>query len=296
MQHSTYESASSDFVVTHPLDPEDVPTVTAMRAMASSTKGMLRGIEAREPFDALMESVLPNDGVGFKLKRSAVFPGSGFILRIVASTKQFSICMVDGSTWEPPRHSAILSGKSPLGWERAHLSPTIDLLPNILFQRPLMMFWPVTADLMKVVFGGSPSRETLPEGIWRWCSPRASAAKPFPPRRPLLGRLRLSPVTDLTLSGATYETRAEADPYFTRPQVAELVRAYLGSVDPRDPLASPIYGRLSSLPPVRIHVGDDEVVLDDSRRYVDAPLPPESMHGWMCGWGWHMDLPAVSES
>jgi hypothetical protein len=31
----------------------------------------------------------------------------------------------------------------------------------------------------------------------------------------------LSPVTDLTLSGATYETRADADPYFTK-QVAEL--------------------------------------------------------------------------
>ena len=88
----------------------------------------------------------------------------------------------------------------------------------------------------------------------------------------LVGAAALSPVTDLTLSGATYETRAEADPYFTRPQVAELVRAYLGSVDPRDPLASPIYGRLSGLPPVRIHVGDDEVLLDDSRRYIERAI------------------------
>jgi epsilon-lactone hydrolase len=30
----------------------------------------------------------------------------------------------------------------------------------------------------------------------------------------------LSPVTDLTLSGATYETRADADPLFTRPQTS----------------------------------------------------------------------------
>jgi epsilon-lactone hydrolase len=56
MQRSTTTSASTDFVVTHPLDPEDAPTVAAMRAMASSTKGMLRGIAAREPFDALMET------------------------------------------------------------------------------------------------------------------------------------------------------------------------------------------------------------------------------------------------
>jgi acetyl esterase/lipase len=88
----------------------------------------------------------------------------------------------------------------------------------------------------------------------------------------LVGAAALSPVTDLTLSGGTYETRADADPLFTRPQVAELVRSYLGSADATDPLASPLQGQLSGLPPVRIHVGDDEVVLDDSRRYVERAV------------------------
>jgi acetyl esterase/lipase len=88
----------------------------------------------------------------------------------------------------------------------------------------------------------------------------------------LVGAAVLSPVTDLTLSGATYETRAEADPYFTRQQVAELVRSYLGSADANDPLASPLQGRLSGLAPIRIHVGDDEVLLDDSRRYVERAI------------------------
>jgi acetyl esterase/lipase len=88
----------------------------------------------------------------------------------------------------------------------------------------------------------------------------------------LVGAAVLSPVTDLTLSGATYETRAEADPYFTRQQVAELVHSYLGSADPNDPLASPLQGRFSGLPPIRIHVGDDEVLLDDSRRYTERAI------------------------
>jgi monoterpene epsilon-lactone hydrolase len=35
------------------------------------------------------------------------------------------------------------------------------------------------------------------------------------------------------------------------------------------PLASPLYADLSGLPPVRVHVGDDEVLLDDSRRDVE---------------------------
>jgi epsilon-lactone hydrolase len=46
----------------------------------------------------------------------------------------------------------------------------------------------------------------------------------------------------------------------------------LGSADPKHPLASPLYGKLSGLPPVRIHVGDDEVLLDDSRQYVERAV------------------------
>jgi epsilon-lactone hydrolase len=77
-----------------------------------------------------------------------------------------------------------------------------------------------------------------------------------------------SPVTDLGLTGESYDTRAEADPYFTKSQVAGLVRSYLSETDAKNPLASPLYEDLSGLPPIRVHVGDDEVLLDDSRRYV----------------------------
>ena len=82
----------------------------------------------------------------------------------------------------------------------------------------------------------------------------------------------LSPVTDLTLSGATYETRADADPLFTRPQVAKLVHSYLATADAKHPLASPLHGRLSGMPSTRVHVGDDEVLLDDSLRYVERAI------------------------
>ncbi len=54
--------------------------------------------------------------------------------------------------------------------------------------------------------------------------------------------------------------------------LALLVRSYLGSADANDPLASPLQGRFSGLPPIRIHVGDDEVLLDDSRRYVERAV------------------------
>jgi epsilon-lactone hydrolase len=70
------------------------------------------------------------------------------------------------------------------------------------------------------------------------------------------GAVVLSPVTDLALTGETFETRAEADPYFVKPQVASLVHSYLGDSDPKNPLASPLYGNLAGLPPVRVHVSE----------------------------------------
>ena len=99
------------------------------------------------------------------------------------------------------------------------------------------------------------------------------AAKAVSAKATLVGVAALSPVTDLTLSGATYETRADADPYFTKQQVAELVHV-LSRERRRERSTSCRRSRdvLSGLPPIRIHVGDDEVLLDDSRRYVERAV------------------------
>jgi monoterpene epsilon-lactone hydrolase len=87
-----------------------------------------------------------------------------------------------------------------------------------------------------------------------------------------VGATVLSPVTDLALTGKSFETRAEVDPYFIKSQAAGLVRSYLGETDLNNPLASPLYGNLTGLPAIRVHVGDDEVLLDDSRRYVERAI------------------------
>jgi len=87
-----------------------------------------------------------------------------------------------------------------------------------------------------------------------------------------VGAVVFSPITDLALTGESYETRAEADLYFTKSQAAGLVRSYLGPADPKNPLASPLCAELTGLPPIRVHVGDDEVLLDDSRRYVERAV------------------------
>jgi acetyl esterase/lipase len=84
-----------------------------------------------------------------------------------------------------------------------------------------------------------------------------------------VGAAVMSPWTDLALTGASFETRAEADPIFRRGVLKAFADAYLGGRDTTDPKASPLYAQLDDLPPIRIDVGDDEVLLDDSVRYAE---------------------------
>ena len=51
----------------------------------------------------------------------------------------------------------------------------------------------------------------------------------------------------------------------------------------RDSLASPLYGDLAGLRPVRMHVGEDEVLLDDSLRYgerIESQAGTVQIHTW----------------
>ena len=72
--------------------------------------------------------------------------------------------------------------------------------------------------------------------------------------------------TDLAHTGESLVNKAGVDP-FVQPQVLEnMAKLYLGDTDPRAPLVSPLYADLRGLPPLLIHVGSHEVLLDDSTR------------------------------
>jgi acetyl esterase/lipase len=78
----------------------------------------------------------------------------------------------------------------------------------------------------------------------------------------------LSAWTDLTAGGASYTTRAAADPIHQRAMILATARHYLGEHgEATDPLASPLFGNLEGLPPLLLQVGDCETGLDDSTRF-----------------------------
>ena len=77
----------------------------------------------------------------------------------------------------------------------------------------------------------------------------------------------LSPWTDLTFSGESFHTRKKLDPIFGgEGNRLGFAPAYLGIHDPANPLISPLFADLHGLPPTLIHVGSDEMLLDDSLR------------------------------
>ena len=88
---------------------------------------------------------------------------------------------------------------------------------------------------------------------------------------------------DLALTGESMETRAESDPILTRDALNQAAQLYLGNQDRHDPKASPLYGEVTGLPPVMFHVGEDEILLDDSRRFanrIEAAGGVAQLHIW----------------
>ena len=76
----------------------------------------------------------------------------------------------------------------------------------------------------------------------------------------------MSPYADLTLAGASMDTKREADPLLSRENLQIRVPDYTAGQDPALGLISPVFADLSGLPPLIIQAGSHEVLLDDAVR------------------------------
>ena len=78
-----------------------------------------------------------------------------------------------------------------------------------------------------------------------------------------------SPWTDLAGTGASLVSNDKRDAMFNGDGMTRAAEPYLAGADPRNPLASPLYADLHGLPPLLIHAGTYEVLLDDSTRLAE---------------------------
>ncbi len=98
----------------------------------------------------------------------------------------------------------------------------------------------------------------------------------------------LSPLTDLRPD--LKRRKGFNDPLLPAKAVKFYAHSYLGDHDARDPLISPVFGDLRGLPPMLVHVGEDEMLREDAIRItrlaesagVDVRLEiyPRMWHGW----------------
>ena len=261
-------AAQPPWLAVHPLSPKDAPGATALRASVAAFKGKLAGTAARGPFDAIMGQVAAPTDVAFEA--DTVGGISGLWAKPARPRKGAAILHLHGGWFNLGTARAYRNfvGHVAASAGAAAFVPDYRLAPEHRFPTAVEDVEACYRGLVDkginkiAVTGDSAGGDLALVLLSIACAPGYKGG------RAPVGAVAMSPVTDLALTGESFQTRAEADPYFTKSQVAGLVASYLGETDPKNPLASPLYGDVSGLPPIRVHVGDDEVLLDDSRRYV----------------------------
>ena len=84
-------------------------------------------------------------------------------------------------------------------------------------------------------------------------------------KRPLpAGGIAISPGTDFTL--ASQSLTSVHDPIISARTMPEFRERYLAETDPRNPLASPVFGDYRGIPPLLIQLGEHEMLRDDGLR------------------------------
>lgn len=79
------------------------------------------------------------------------------------------------------------------------------------------------------------------------------------------GGICLSPWTDLACSYQSHRLNAQHEAMLKPEALRSLGLHHIGERNPKDPLISPAYADLNDLPPLMVHVGTREILLDDAR-------------------------------
>ena len=109
----------------------------------------------------------------------------------------------------------------------------------------------------------------------------------------------LSPWTDMTASGDSYEECRDLDPLLTRAYIEAVREAYAPGEDWSLPEFSPLFPDLQGLPPTLIQVGGREILRDDSTRLHQKLLEagvPAMLQSWPDMWHVFQMFPMKSAS
>ena len=259
-----------DGEIYHPIGEDDRATTGAMRAATQPEKGKLGGPAARAPFDELIESTPSALGVRYEDGSAGGVPGVW--CRPQAAPPETAILYLHGGAYVlgSARAYAHFGGQIAARANAATFVAEYRLAPEHPFPAAVDDALAAYRGLIEAGAGaiaivGDSAGGGLALAMLSILNDAPHDADAFAP----VAVAAMSPWTDLALTGRSMKERAEADPLMTEEMLAEGARRYLDGHDARDPLASPLYASLAGFPAIALHVGLDEVLLDDARRYVE---------------------------
>jgi epsilon-lactone hydrolase len=252
-----------------PLSPQDAPAVAAMRLAASAHKGEKLGPEARSMFDAMFAATPAAADV--RVEAATVGGIAGFWLRLPNARPGARMLYLHGGGYVLGSAKALanFAGQIAARIGADTFVPDYRLAPEHPFPAAIDDAVAAYRGLVeegaeRIVVAGDSAGGGLTLSLLSILAADKTKGTVQP-----VGAAAMSPWTDLALTGDSFETRAEADPIFTRGVLQGFADMYLQGQDATNPKASPLYAQLRGLPPIRIEVGDDELLLADSIRYAD---------------------------
>jgi monoterpene epsilon-lactone hydrolase len=259
-----------DAEVLHPLIAEDRAAVAAMRAQVEPFKGTMTGPESREIYDGIMDQTPDAPGVAYE--PGAVGGGPGLWCRPRTAAPGVAILYLHGGAYvlgsaHAYRHLAgqVAARTNAVAFVADYRLAPEDPFPAALDDARAAYRGLVAAGARMIAIVGDSAGGGLALAVLSITRAEALAGTGADPR----AAVAMSPWTDLALTGPSIEERASDDPILTPAMLATTGASYLQGHDPRDPHASPLCGHLAGLPPIQLHVGTSEILLDDSRRYVE---------------------------
>jgi len=268
----------------HALTAKDDATVAALRAQLAPLKGKMDGPQARGMFDEVMEHTPDAPGVSYE--EGTIGGVRGIWCRPQDARPGVALLHLHGGAYVLGSAHAFrhFVGQIAARTKAAAFVAEYRLAPEHAFPAAVDDARAAYRGLIeqgaqRIAIVGDSAGGGLALVLLSVARAEAVASRGLVPS----GAVVMSPWTDLALTGLSLQSRADDDPLVTREMLAVASASYLRMQDPRDPLASPLYGRLSGLPPIQLHVGTSEVLLDDAIRYAErahAEGVDVTVHAW----------------
>jgi acetyl esterase/lipase len=264
----------------HPLDVADEKAMAEIRKASAPGKGRVD----RAPFDQMMEQTPDANGISYE--PATVGGVSGIWCRPATQRPDAVILYIHGGAYIAGSARAFrhLAGQIAARAGVAAFVPDYRLAPEHPFPAAFDDAYAAYRGLIggetrAIAIAGDSAGGGLALALLSAAGAEAAKSGSLGPS----AGVAMSPWTDLALAGPSMETRADEDPFLTKDALAAAAAQYLAGQDARVPSGSPLYGELSGLPPIQVHTGTAEILLDDSRRYADRAGSAKveiALHTW----------------